>query len=181
MDGVKPKDFIFALFKSLGAAYQALQCADSKMQVMEIFPLGTKGHVVFYAEESLTSFYEELGRRFRDDLEELIHIPHCPGEVLQAYLSLENAAPQEGLLIAESPYVGPLMIMASQGLSRGLRIMDLRMLRGASSASYLFLTGVGPALSAFAKDNIDPVIRVSVVEKMNPQMRDLFEIQPQSP
>lgn len=181
MSELGPQDILIANFNSLGVAYKAAQTLPEGARLMEIFPLGSHGHAIFCSNKSLRSFAESLRSSFSKDIALLTHIPACAAKVLRAYLSVENAELGPSLLIAESPFLGPLMSLAQQAIQQGLEIVDLRMLRGASSSSYLFLTGASGDLTAFAGTVSPTDVTITVLDELNSELRHLFSLEPQSP
>lgn len=171
-----PRDLIVAWFASLGEAYLAAQSiANDKVQLVEIFPIGSKGHMVLTSTESLQTLNDQfsgLGPLHKS------YIPRCRPEVINAYLSVEAATLNPSLLIAEAEFIGALFEFAQRALDSNLQILDLRMLRGSSCASYLFLTAPEEIMRAFPEPPMGSGVKVTKIYELNTQVKDLFSFQP---
>ncbi len=177
MGELAPKDILVFSFKSLGTAYQAAQCLNSADEIMEIFPLGKEGHAIFFSDRNLAVLFEQIQNEFAGHIVSSHFLPRCSAQVLRAYLSVENAEIEQGLLILEDRSLGCLMQAASQALLAQLKIMDLRLLRGTSSSAYLFLTGDKSALAAF-QTSLPSELQRTFIAEPSEKTRDFFSLKP---
>jgi hypothetical protein len=175
MSEVSPKNLLVTCFDSLGAAYKAVQLAESGVDVLEVFPLGSMGHVMFCSDSSLDMLFKKIQTELKDNIIRIHLLPDSPAKVLRAYLSVENEDIESHLLIVESPYVGDLMSIAGEAVGMDLKVMDLRMLRGASTASYMFLTGNEDSLQKFLRSTN---LKTTLIKNANMHIRALFSLQP---
>lgn len=173
MADLNPKNLLVLCFDSLGSAYQAIQIAGTEVDVLEVFPLGSQGHLILSSEKSLDVLLGEITTELQKHIVNCNHIIQCPAKVLKAYLSVENAELAAHLALAESAYIGDLMSSAASAVESGLQVMDLRMLRGASSSSYMFLTGDEAALQKFTETS---KLKTTLIRNANKHIRDLFNI-----
>lgn len=173
MSDLSPKNILVFCFDSLGAAYQAIQLADADIDVLEVFPLGSQGHVIFGSEKPLAAVHEKIMSVQKNQIVHAVRIDNCPAKVLRAYLSVENAELETHVLIVEASYVGELMSPAVEAVEIGLKVMDLRMLRGASSSAYMFLTGDESLLLELAERSN---FKTTLIKHANKHIRDLFNI-----
>ncbi len=171
--GLTNRSILIVRFKSLGAAYQAAQLASSEISLLEIFPIGTCGHVIFSSQASMSNFAKELSSGLSTEIISSHFLPECSQKLLQAYQSTSLGVLHNTLWVAESEYIGPLFELAEKALKKNFELLDLRMLRGADSSSYLFL-------SHSEKPQLDVVkdVKITMIENPNENIRQLFSINP---
>lgn len=169
------KNILVFCFDSLGGAYEAIQLASSDIDILEVFPLGAQGHVVFISEKPLDDLFKNIQSALKTKLIKANLIVNCPAKVLGAYLSVENAKINDNVAIVETTYIGDLMGAACEAMELGLDLMDLRMLRGASSSCFMFLTGEMTGLQMFSSSSR---LKTTIVQNANEHIRALFTNQP---
>ncbi len=173
MTELNPKNLLVMCFDSLGAAYQAVQLAGEDIDVLEVFPVGSRGHLIFSSEKPLNNLFVAIFEALKSHVLHASHIEKCPAKVLRAYLSVENAQVDKHLVLIEATYVGDLVSAAADGVNSGLKVVDLRMLRGASSSSYMFLTGDEFALQKLSEKS---KLKATLIKNVNQHILNLFNI-----
>lgn len=171
--GLTNRSILIVRFNSLGAAYQAAQLASSEISLLEIFPIGTCGHAIFSAHINMNDFAQELSSSLSTEILSTHFLPECSPKLLQAYQSTSLGVLHNTLWIAESEYIGPLFELADKALKQNFELLDLRMLRGADSSSYVFLSHTEKPQLDVVKD-----VKITMIENPNENIRQLFSINP---
>lgn len=170
-------NLLIAWFSSLGDAYLAANMfCDERVSLMEIFPAGPRGHLILRGPENMQSLLHDVQKHFDRSLFKAKFISNCDSQILNAYLSTDLAEMRESLLIAETEFIGDLFEAAQYARTRQLGVMDLRFLRGTSSASFLFLTGSAEELKPFAKQLRSEGIKAQVLDQPQSVIRSLFSL-----
>lgn len=164
---------------SLGAGYEALQIASlrTKIEILEFVPLGKETQLL------LEGSYEELDSYRRvlrtADLERSVILRDPDPRILKSYYHLENAKPQDFILILESHFAGYLLETGLPLLKQGLEVMDFRQPRFSGSQASLVLTGKDLSrLEDLVKQSESSKVKVSFVESPSDKLKAYFDLSP---
>lgn len=143
------KMHLLAWFDGLGAAYKAANEASLLgYEILELFPFSSKAQLLLEINKNASSSKSFLSEAIRTaEFEDL------SPDVLPAYLSLKSPPLQEQLIVYEGAFLGDSFAVAQRASRAGLNILDLRMMRDTTGASYVFLSGSGDLVADFFQKN----------------------------
>lgn len=169
---------LIAWFSSVGAAYAAAnKFCDERISLMEIFPIGSRGHVIFRGPENLQHLLNDIEKHFDRSLVKAKVITNCEPQILGAYLSTELAPVRESLLIVETEFIGDLFMTAQYAVRRQMGIVDLRLQRGTAATSFIFLTGKAEELKPFAANLKSEGAKTQLIEEPKAHIKNLFSFE----
>lgn len=134
------KKHLLLWFNSLASAYVAAnEAAKLDAKILEIFPFGSKGHLLVEipGSFSIDTFVNSLNNKPEKHQE----FENLAMAVLPAYLSLNNPPLQDNMVILESDFLGDVFTECLRASGLGMSILDLRFVRDSSGHSYAMLTG----------------------------------------
>ncbi|GIL17120.1 MAG: hypothetical protein BroJett040_08710 [Oligoflexia bacterium] len=168
-----------ALFKSLGAAYRALNMIgfEEQIAVIEFAPLGSQAHIIMTGPQDLVQ--QTMNKLHYSDVERTDITINAPDVLLKAYLGQEVPTLQSTVLLVEASFVGDLFKTGTRLIELGFHLVDIRVQRVVGSPGYLVATGnpSGEALraaTALSKENLS----VTALDQLSRGFKDYFQITP---
>jgi hypothetical protein len=164
------KKHLLLWFNDLGSAYVAAnEAAKLGAKILEVYPFGSKGHLLFEAQEAFArdSFVGSLESKPLKHQE----FKKLEETVLPAYLSLINPPLHDHILIVESDFLGDIFTDCLKAVELGLAILDLRFVRDSSGHSYAILTGRIDMCETLAKQT---KCKAKLVDRPHPGLKEFF-------
>lgn len=179
---------------SLGHAYEVFQMAAiAGLEVLEISPLGTKGHLIIEgSEKSLFDFLLQVkADLFTSDENSsenetssssplTVKLCHVDSEIIETYLSIKQGAIQDHLLIVEGSFLGDLFEAAMALKQEGFVVLDLRAPKTEPAHCFGFFSisqekwtlDVQLKVNALAPEPL----KIKLIENPHPDLRSYFEL-----
>lgn len=155
------------------------QALHGGLAIFEIAPLGGGAHLILQSEHSgakSDSFAEDL---ITKNYESILFSKSLkvPEDILNTYLSLNNEALMDFLLIYEHEFVGNVFEMSAVLKTIGLKVVDLRMPRGFQQKSHAFFTGPKSCLDQVREIQNKDKIQFEIIENPHLEIRELFSFE----
>jgi len=141
--GTVLSNWFIALTKHYGDAFFiANEFSQRGNQSLEITALGKQGLLIVDLKNKLSDAEKKsLLGSFAPQMEKQLFIDDLSESVIKSYLSLNNAKVEKYLLFFEFGFLGEALECAQDALSKGLNIVELRLIRSRDSVTHLILTG----------------------------------------
>ena len=179
---------------SLGYAYEIFQMAAQKsLQVLEISPLGTKGHLIVEGSEKdlfdfLLNIKSEIFTADENASEEdeapakdfTVKLCHVDTEIIETYLSIKQGSIEDHLLIIEGAFLGDLFEAAMSLKQAGFVVLDLRAPKTAPAHCFGFFSISEEKwtidVQLQLKGLVQEPLKLKLIEHPHPDLRSYFEL-----
>ncbi len=179
---------------SLGHAYEIFQMAAlANLQVLEVSPLGTMGHVIVEGSEKalfdfLLHIKSELFTSDENNSEDspslapslTVKLCHVDSEIIETYLSIKQGSLQDHLLIVEGAFLGDLFEAAMALKQEGFIVLDLRAPKTEPAHCFGFFSISQEKWTVDVQLKINGLVpeplKLKLIENPHPDLRSYFEL-----
>lgn len=131
-------DICIFCYRSLALSYEAFnEMVLRGATVLEMSPIGTQGQIIAKMPKDA---FEQFALKYKSNLVDAKYFEFLDSRILDAYLSLKISPIKSGLLIIESTKLSENVFLATKAVEQNLAIVDLRLFRGESPRSLLYVT-----------------------------------------